>query len=93
MLTVPQIVLDGATLTPRAVDAVARHGQPVELAPEARERNEAARRAIASILERDEGLYGATTGVGALRDWLIDADVDPARVPAATGAPSSPARR
>jgi len=71
MLTVPAIVLDGATLTPRAVTAVARHGSPVELAPEARARNESARRAIAALLERGEALYGATTGVGALRDRVI----------------------
>ncbi len=75
MLTVPAIVLDGATLTPQAVTAVARHNRPVELAPEARARNEDARRAIAALLERGEALYGATTGVGALRDRVIgDAD-------------------
>jgi histidine ammonia-lyase len=69
------IVLDGATLTPKAVAAVARHGQAVELAAEARERNEAARRAIAQMLARGQALYGATTGVGALRDRTIgDAD-------------------
>jgi len=75
MLTVPAIVIDGATLTPAAVDAVARRDQAVELAPEARERNAAARRAIAALLDRGEPLYGATTGVGALRDRVIgDAD-------------------
>ena len=73
MLTAPGIVIDGATLTPAAVDAVARRGQAVELAPEARERNAAARRAIAALLERGEALYGATTGVGALRDRVIGA--------------------
>jgi histidine ammonia-lyase len=75
MLTAPAIVIDGATLTPAAVEAVARRGRPVELAPEARERNLTARRAIAVLLERGEALYGATTGVGALRDRVIgDAD-------------------
>jgi len=34
------IVLDGATLTPDAVRSVAREGTRVELAPEARARNE-----------------------------------------------------
>ena len=71
MLTTPAILIDGATLTPAAVDAVARRGRAVELAPEARERNLAARRAIAALLERGEALYGATTGVGALRDRVI----------------------
>ena len=75
MLTVPPIVLDGATLTPEAVAAVARRSCPVELASEARARNEEARRSIAALLERGEALYGATTGVGALRDRVIgDAD-------------------
>jgi histidine ammonia-lyase len=71
MLTAPVIVIDGATLTPAAVDAVARRGRAVELAPAARERNLAARQAIAALLERGEALYGATTGVGALRDRVI----------------------
>ena len=71
MLTAPVIVIDGATLTPEAVDAVARRGRSVELAPDARERNVAARRAIAALLERGEALHGATTGVGALRDRAI----------------------
>jgi len=66
------IVLDGASLTPRAVVAVARRRAPVELAPEARARNAAAREAIAALLDRGEALYGATTGVGALRDRTID---------------------
>ncbi|MBV9805707.1 MAG: aromatic amino acid lyase [Solirubrobacterales bacterium] len=69
------IVLDGATLMPAGVDAVARHGAAVELAPTARARNEAAREAIDAMLARGAPLYGATTGVGALRDRTIgDAD-------------------
>jgi len=72
MLMAGAIVLDGATLNPHAVDAVARRGAPVELAPAARSRNEAAREAIAELLGRGEALYGATTGVGALRDRRID---------------------
>ena len=71
MLTVSAIVLDGQTLTPAAVAAVARNGQTVELAPAARARNETAREAIARMLARGQALYGATTGVGALRDRTI----------------------
>ena len=56
------IVLDGAALTPDEVDAVARRGVPVALAPAARSRNQAARETIAALLERGEALYGATTG-------------------------------
>ena len=47
-------------------------GAPVELAPEARARNADARESIAALLDRGEALYGATTGVGALRDRTID---------------------
>lgn len=66
-------VLDGATLTPDAVTRIAREGAAVELAPVARERNEAARRAVAAVLARGEDLYGASTGVGPLRTHRIDA--------------------
>jgi histidine ammonia-lyase len=65
------IVLDGASLTTADVVAVARRGEQVELAPEARERNAAARAAVAALLARGEPLYGASTGVGALRDRQI----------------------
>jgi histidine ammonia-lyase len=69
------IVLDGATLTPAAVAAVARAGETVELPADARARNLSAREAIAQRLRRGGALYGATTGVGALRDRII-ADAD-----------------
>jgi histidine ammonia-lyase len=68
------IVLDGASLTPADVAAVARDGEQVELTAEARDRNSSARAAIAALLERGEPLYGASTGVGALRDREISDD-------------------
>src|SRR5437764_6719084 len=71
MLMTGAIVLDGRTLTPAAVATVARDGTNVELAPAARARNAAAREAIAALLARGQPLYGATTGVGALRDRAI----------------------
>ena len=72
------IVLDGANLTPAAVLAVVRGGAEVRLSAEARARNEAARAQIAELIRRGEKLYGATTGVGALRDRTIaDADREP----------------
>ncbi|HEY6397822.1 MAG TPA: aromatic amino acid lyase, partial [Solirubrobacteraceae bacterium] len=60
------------SLTPADVAAVARGGAQVELSSEARSRNEAARDAIAAHLESGRSLYGASTGVGALRDREID---------------------
>ena len=67
-----RIVLDGESLTPGAVAAVARDGEAVALAPAARARNADARATLAALLERGEDVYGATTGVGALRDRQID---------------------
>ncbi|HET9720149.1 MAG TPA: aromatic amino acid ammonia-lyase [Solirubrobacteraceae bacterium] len=65
--------IDGAALTPDTVAAVARAGERVQLAPKSREQNALARAAIAARLARGEPLYGASTGVGALRDRPIAA--------------------
>jgi histidine ammonia-lyase len=62
----PEVVLDGATLTPAAVALVARARAPVRLAPQARRANEEAARAAGALIARGEPLYGANTGVGAL---------------------------
>jgi histidine ammonia-lyase len=69
-----EVVLDGATLTPAAVALVARAHAPVRLEPGARERNAAAARAVAALLERGEPLYGANTGVGALSGRALHGD-------------------
>jgi histidine ammonia-lyase len=61
------VVLDGRTLTPADVAAVARRGAAVELDSEARQRNAAAAAALAGLLRRGEPVYGVTTGVGGLR--------------------------
>jgi histidine ammonia-lyase len=67
------VVLDGATLAPDAVVAAARQRAPVRLAGEARARNARARETIGQLLERGQPLYGASTGVGALRDFAVQA--------------------
>jgi histidine ammonia-lyase len=72
-MLVAMICIDGAALTPGTVAAIARGGEPAQLAAEARERNAAARAAIAAHLEQGRPLYGASTGVGALRDRPIAA--------------------
>lgn len=64
--------LDGRTLTPARVAAVACDGAQVELAPEAAERNRAACAAVEAIVARGEPLYGVTTGVGMLRTHELD---------------------
>ncbi|MGA2013690.1 MAG: aromatic amino acid ammonia-lyase [Solirubrobacteraceae bacterium] len=65
------VVLDGATLTPAGVAAIAREGAEAILSPDARERNDRARAAIATLLARGDELYGVTTGVGALRAYRV----------------------
>jgi histidine ammonia-lyase len=65
------VLLDGATLTPRTLALIAREGAVAELHPDARARNDAARAALTQLLERGGELYGATTGVGALRDYRV----------------------
>jgi histidine ammonia-lyase len=70
----PPVVLDGATLTPKAVALIAREGAETRLSDHARARNDAARRAIETLLARGDNLYGVTTGVGALRDYRVPAE-------------------
>jgi histidine ammonia-lyase len=66
------VVLDGDTLTPRRVALIAREGAEARLAPEARARNDAARATLAALLDSGAELYGVSTGVGALREQLVD---------------------
>ena len=61
------IALDGRSLTPTGVVAIARRRAQAEIAPAARERNAAARGLVDELLARGDLLYGVTTGVGALR--------------------------
>ena len=66
--------VDGRSLTPAEVVAVACGGAAVELAPEATARNRAAAAAVSAILERGDSLYGVTTGVGVLRTRDVEDD-------------------
>jgi histidine ammonia-lyase len=61
------IALDGRSLTPASVVAIARRRAQAELAPAARDRNAAAAGLVGELLQRGDLLYGVTTGVGALR--------------------------
>ncbi len=61
------IVLDGTTLTPAGVVAIARGRARARMSAAARERNAAAERLVDRLLERGELLYGTSTGVGVLR--------------------------
>ena len=61
------IALDGRSLTPAGVVAIARRRAEAEITAEARARNASAERLVEGLLARGELLYGVTTGVGALR--------------------------
>jgi histidine ammonia-lyase len=65
--TTDSVTLDGRSLTPAEVSAVAREGMAVRLGEEARARNTAAAEATATLLQRGTRIYGLTTGVGVLR--------------------------
>ena len=57
------VVLTGEDLTLEEVVRVAREWEPVELAPEARERMREARAIVNEAVERGDEVYGVTTGV------------------------------
>jgi histidine ammonia-lyase len=61
------VALDGRTLTPATVAAIADGGR-VRLTVAARARNAAAREALDELIASGAAVYGVTTGVGALHD-------------------------
>jgi histidine ammonia-lyase len=68
------IELGGRPLALPELAAVARGGARVRLTEAARERNLRAREQIRALIDAGAQLYGATTGVGALRDHLVPDD-------------------
>jgi histidine ammonia-lyase len=68
---VSPVVLDGGALPLAAVEAVARGGVPVRLAPAVRARLAAARAFVDRLDDGAEPIYGITTGVGKLKDVVI----------------------
>ncbi|HET7323780.1 MAG TPA: histidine ammonia-lyase [Halococcus sp.] len=60
------IVLDGKSLTPEDVAAVAREGIPVTVAEEAREAVRESRERVEEVIESGEAVYGLNTGFGQL---------------------------
>jgi histidine ammonia-lyase len=67
------LVLGERALLPADVCEVAR-GRRVTLGERARERMEASRAVLDRLLERDEPIYGLTTGVGAMKGVRIGRD-------------------
>jgi histidine ammonia-lyase len=66
-----EVVLDGDSLTPEAVAAVAREDAPVAVAEAARERVRSARERVAAVVDSGEAVYGLNTGFGELVDERI----------------------
>ncbi len=65
------ITLDGQSLRPADVVAVARHGERVRLSPQATTRLQRARGLVDRLVGEDRVVYGLTTGVGALKNVRI----------------------
>src|SRR5438128_6252064 len=63
--------LDGGPLTLQAVEAVARRGEQVSLAPGAEQALRAGRAFVDRLAAGAEPIYGITTGVGKLKDVAI----------------------
>src|SRR6266852_2793718 len=71
MLSPLPVTLDGLSLRPADVVAVARHGERVTLGPQAKTRLQQARRLVDRLVAEDRVVYGLTTGVGALKNVRI----------------------
>jgi histidine ammonia-lyase len=65
------VTLDGATLSPTAVVAVAREGARVQLSEGARAKLRRAREVVDRLVAEERVVYGLTTGVGDLRTTRI----------------------
>ncbi len=68
------IRIDGENLTIESVVRVARHGEPVELAPEAIERIKKCRGLLERKIEAREIMYGVNTGIGEFSEVVLDDD-------------------
>jgi histidine ammonia-lyase len=70
------VVLDGESLTPAAVEAVARDGATVTVAETARERVRESRARVEDVMATDEAVYGLNTGFGSLvNERIPDEDI------------------
>ena len=70
----PDVVLDGHSLTIADVVAVARGGVPVTIAASARAAVDASRRAVEAAIARGETIYGVNTGFGRLANVRVPPD-------------------
>lgn len=66
------IVLNGSQLTLEQLVRIARHGEKVELAPEARERINVCRAMLEEKVKVREIMYGVNTGIGEFSEKVLD---------------------
>ncbi|MFM8320273.1 MAG: histidine ammonia-lyase [Chloroflexota bacterium] len=66
------IVLDGSGLTIEKVERIARHGERVELHPQALERIKVCRGMLEEKLANHEIMYGTNTGIGEFSEVVLD---------------------
>ncbi len=65
------IVLNGSSLTVPDLVRIARHGEKVELAPEALERIRACRAVLEEKIDAHEIMYGVNTGIGEFSEVVL----------------------
>ncbi len=65
------IVLNGSSLTVPDLVRIARHGERVELAPEALERIRACRAVLEEKIDAHEIMYGVNTGIGEFSEVVL----------------------
>jgi histidine ammonia-lyase len=65
------VVLDGSSLTLEKLVKIARHGEPVELAPAALERIRICRAMVEEKLAAREIMYGTNTGIGEFSEKIL----------------------
>ncbi len=68
------VVLDGSGLTIDRLERIARHGEKVELHPEALARIEVCRAMLEEKIAARETMYGVNTGIGELCEVILDDD-------------------
>jgi len=68
------MILNGSGLTVEKVVQVARGGEPVTLAPEARKRIEKCRALLEDKIKKNEVMYGVNTGIGELANVALTQD-------------------
>ena len=68
------IVLNGTSLTVPDLVRIARHGEKVEIAPEAIERIRACRAMLEKKIEAHEIMYGVNTGIGEFSEVVLNDD-------------------